>query len=41
MMICGWYRQELLDEVLVNDEVMVVGEAIKLETEKETRLKVL
>jgi hypothetical protein len=35
-MLCGKYRDELLDEVLVNDEIMYIAEHIK--TFKDSRL---
>ena len=28
-MLCGKYRDELLDEVIVNDMIMVIAEEIK------------
>jgi hypothetical protein len=36
-MLCGQYRFELLGEVKVNDEIMLIAEAVKVINEK-TRL---
>jgi hypothetical protein len=39
MMVCGWFREELLKEVRVNDDIMDIGGKIKTIDKPDERLK--